>query len=122
MAHILVVDDDTLVRAALVRLVRTVGHQASGASNGLEGLDICRAILPDLVITDLHMPVMNGLELIQACRQRWPELPFLVITGGGAQGSGRLIEQIHRFGVQTVLDKPVPVIILVREIAELLAD
>ncbi len=82
MAKILVVDDSITMRQMLSFTLEKAGHEVLTADNGLEALDICDQGAPDLIITDLNMPKMNGLDLIRTLRSR-PHTgtkPILVLT------------------------------------------
>ncbi len=80
MAAILVVDDDgSCARYASAALTES-GHEVRCAANGVEALLLVEERLPDLVLSDLRMPEMDGLELLAHLRQGWPELPVLLIT------------------------------------------
>ena len=79
-ATILVVDDDPGAREYLALTLRRAGHVVRSAANGLEGLLSIEALTPDLVISDLRMPEIDGLGLLRQVAQRWPELPVVVLT------------------------------------------
>jgi two-component system response regulator MtrA len=66
MAKIVVADDDVDVRTLVMLKLESTGHDVTGVENGLEAVDRCRSERPDLVVLDLMMPGMNGLE---ACRE-----------------------------------------------------
>ena len=68
-AHVLVVDDNADMREYLVRLLRAAGHSVAAATDGTDARDALRSRLPDLVISDVMMPGMSGLELVAALRQ-----------------------------------------------------
>ena len=72
MARILVVDDDTAVRLLLRTVLERRGHAVVEAENGAEGLQCYRAAPTDLVITDIQMPVMDGLQMIKELRSAFP--------------------------------------------------
>jgi CheY-like chemotaxis protein len=103
--HILVIDDEEMVRAAIALIIRTRGWTVEEAKDGLEGLTKARRKVPDAIVCDLNMPVMDGFEVLQEIRQD-PDLkgtPFIVITGQTAHRSEqRAIEQ----GADAVLLKP----------------
>jgi CheY-like chemotaxis protein len=80
-ARILVVDDDEAVRDAVCDIVTMLGYTAEPASNACEALDRFRPGLYDLVVTDLAMPVMNGLQLARHLRAIEPTLPITIFTG-----------------------------------------
>jgi PAS domain S-box-containing protein len=79
---VLAVDDDGLVLTNTVAMLDDLGHAGIAASSGKEALDILRQRGPvDLVITDYAMPHMTGLQLVNAIKQEWPELPVIIATG-----------------------------------------
>ena len=80
MAYILVVDDDALLRKAIVMTIRSAGHGVAAASNGDEGLKMLRTDGADLVVTDLEMPY-GGLKAVSVLRAEFPRLPIIVISG-----------------------------------------
>src|SRR5258708_11704890 len=84
MAAVLVVDDDEGVRKLVVMVLEQHGYDVLWASNGLEGLMVYssyRANL-DLVVTDIDMPQMNGIELANRIHARDPSKKILLMTGG----------------------------------------
>ena len=79
---VLAVDDDGLVLTNTVAMLDDLGHDGIAASSGKEALDILRQRGSiDLVITDYAMPHMTGLQLVNAIKQEWPELPVIIATG-----------------------------------------
>jgi DNA-binding NtrC family response regulator len=83
MARILVIDDEDQIRKLLRAALEIEGHVVLEARQGDEGLQVLRATPPDLVITDLMMPDMDGLEVIMALRREAPELKVIAMSGGG---------------------------------------
>lgn len=82
-AKILVVDDDAAMRDLMtVRLTRA-GYSVDTADCARMGLDACVRSRPNLVITDLHMPDMDGLALLKELKSRWPLLQVIILTGHG---------------------------------------
>lgn len=86
MAKILLVDDDELVRRVLRTFLERGGHRVAEAGNGLEALDVFRAETPDLVLTDILMPRMNGLEMIVELRRAQPGVRVIAMTGSAHDG------------------------------------
>lgn len=82
MTRVLLVDDQQLLRRGLRLLLETVDdiEVAGEAGNGEEALALISSLDPQVVLTDVRMPVMDGLELLAACRERFPELPVIVLT------------------------------------------
>jgi signal transduction histidine kinase len=83
-ANILIVDDDVYVREVLIRVVQNMGHIPIGVDSGHEALlllDDPHGPLIDLMLTDIMMPNMNGVELLQRARELRPDVPVGIITG-----------------------------------------
>ena len=81
VARILVVDDDKAVRLLLRAVLERQGHSVVEAENGAEGLQCYRAAPTDLVITDIQMPVMDGLQMITELRGAFPTAKIIAISG-----------------------------------------
>jgi len=81
MASILVVDDDKPVRILIKDIVETRLHETIAVGSAKEALQLWRQKSFDLIITDLSMPEMNGLELIRALRTASSKVPVLLISG-----------------------------------------
>jgi CheY-like chemotaxis protein len=91
--RILLVDDDDLIRAAVPNMLRARGHHVATAPGGAEGLARLDAGPPvDLVILDLNMPGMNGIETHGLIRRRWRTLPILLATGHLDTRTSELLE------------------------------
>jgi DNA-binding NtrC family response regulator len=101
--RILVVDDQESMRDMLADLLDMMGHEARTASGGAEALDRLEAEPIDLVITDLNMPEMDGMELTKRIKSRSPELPVIVITGYGTFHTER---QVLASGADGYIPKP----------------
>ncbi len=106
--HILVIDNEVHIRSSIRLLLRSEGYEVSAAENGIVALEkildatICNSAF-DLLILDIQMPKMNGLELIDELRNRHIEIPVLIITGYGDRG---LLIELMRRGCNQYLDKP----------------
>jgi DNA-binding NtrC family response regulator len=100
---ILIVDDDELLRSFLSTILQEEGHRVEEAKNGREGLAKMIAGEYDLVITDLKMPVLSGLELLQEGKKQKPEARWIVIT---AFGSIENAVEAMRAGADDYLTKP----------------
>ena len=120
--HVLVVDDDAMVRAVLAGQLEEAGYQVAEASDGLAALaSLDAGGTVDVLVTDLSMPGMNGLVLIEEARRRRPGLPVMVLTGYADQATGLDVAALG--GRATVLlRKPVSGDDLARAVAALLAE
>ncbi|HEV8517936.1 MAG TPA: response regulator, partial [Burkholderiales bacterium] len=107
MATILVVDDRTVNRDFLATLLGYVGHGVLQASDGAEALAIVRAQRPDLVITDLMMPTMSGVEFAGRVRADATVAKTPIIFYTATYGVGEANSVAEQCGVSTVLVKPV---------------
>jgi CheY-like chemotaxis protein len=83
----LVVDDSMLIRHTVCRFLEARGFQVESATNGAEALEMLTRIRPDIIVTDLQMPKMNGQELLLALKARPETQAIPVIVLAGRQGS-----------------------------------
>ena len=104
--QVLLIDDDPEVRKVLSRMLRRAGHQAIEASNGLEGMARLRTSSVDLVLTDIMMPGMNGIEFIKMARQHYPSLKVVAMSGGGRINNTDYLQQAGEFGAIATIRKP----------------
>jgi DNA-binding NtrC family response regulator len=102
-SHVLVVDDEELYRRSLERILTRVGHEVLEARDATEALAIAAAQPVDLVLADVRMPGLNGLELVRQLHEMHPDLPCIVVTGFG--GPEQSIEAL-RAGAFWYLEKP----------------
>lgn len=106
MARILLIEDqDELRKAIRIQLVR-LGHTVIEADNGKSGLEQFRAEPIDLVITDIVMPVMEGIETIRCMRKAQPEVGIIAMSGGGGNPAGAYLRIAQRIGADQLLAKP----------------
>lgn len=112
---ILVVDDSLSNRKSMRLMLETMGYSVQTAVDGMDALELMNTLPVDLVLTDLEMPRMNGLEMAQAIRI-WPEmkhLPLVMITSRGTQKHRKLAAEA---GVDGYLTKPVQTEALQQEV------
>ena len=122
---ILLVEDDSLSRRAFAQILRAEGYQVAEAQNGVDALEILETgaeVLSqeafDLVIVDLVLPGLHGVNLIHQIRSRWPKMPIIVISGYLSDGSGRVIlEDFAEF-----IQKPIDPVILIAAVRRLLPE
>lgn len=80
-ATILFVDDDPCLREVMAMILSEEGYDVSTAADGLDALVLLRTNLPDLIISDLHMPRMSGIEFLSVVRRRFPSIPVIAVSG-----------------------------------------
>lgn len=105
MATILIVDDDATIRAVMIQALKPAGHQVFSAADGKEGMWHSRAVRPDLIITDLFMPIQEGLEMIKQLRTQYPHIAILAISGTSV-ASRAMLSVALELGATTTLEKP----------------
>ena len=104
---ILVVDDHPIMREVVCQILEDAGHQVRDAGDGQEALRKLSAARFDLVVTDIVMPEMDGIELIGEMRRRYPEVRVIAMSGGGERfplKDGLAIAR--RLGAGLTLNKP----------------
>ncbi len=102
MATILVVENDKNVRYAVVRYLELEGHQVAEATNGIEALAVLGKLAVDLLITDIDLPKMHGIELIRRIRQEESQVRVVIMTA--FDEALQVVE--HELGIVHVLRKP----------------
>jgi two-component system sensor kinase len=102
---IVVIDDEINVRETLVEILEASGHQVLAAENGNEGLDLGRSTNPDVVVCDVMMPGMSGLEVLQHFRadKDLSQIPFLFLS---AKTEGDFIRKAMNLGADDFITKP----------------
>ncbi len=102
-AQLLIVDDEVDIQELLQRRFRYAGHGVETASSGAEALEKLSQSRTDLVISDIMMPGMNGVELLRAIRHGYPMIRVIMITGQVSQSN---ILSCMRLGAETCVFKP----------------
>lgn len=100
---ILIVDDEPSIERLLAEKLRPQGFDCAGCHSGQEALHLLDRQKFDAILSDLHMPSMNGLELMRAVRERYPQLGFMMITGAD---DARVAIQAMKEGSDDYLLKP----------------
>ncbi len=100
---ILVVDDEPEVRKLMEHFLTDRGYQVRLAANGREGLDAIDSFAPDVVLLDMHMPEMDGLETLKQLALRAPSLPVIMVT---VNDDVQTTSQLLQFGAADYVPKP----------------
>lgn len=106
MAVILLVDDDDQFRDMVQALLERLGHVVEIARNGNEALARYRELRPGLVITDVIMPDMEGLETIRELRRISADVKIIAMSGGGRKSTSMYLKHAKEMGAAIVLAKP----------------
>lgn len=107
MSHIFVIEDDEFFSDMLVAMLQQDGHRVTAADDGIKALHLLQRVKPDLIITDILMPNMDGVELIMELSRKSSATPLIAMSGGRRSitaefnlGSARLL------GAKSTLAKP----------------
>ncbi len=103
MLTILVIDDERSILQSMEGILSDEGYQVFLADNGKEGLEICEKEMPDLVLLDIAMPGMDGMEVLKRLKESLPFIPVIIMTG---HGSIDLAVKAIKLGSYDFLEKP----------------
>ena len=106
MIRVLVIDDDPAIRRTIARMLAPPDYAVTLAEDGRVGVEHYRQRGCDVVITDMVMPVKEGIETILELRTIAPTLPILAISVGEESGIADLLKLSHRLGATEILSKP----------------
>ncbi len=102
-ASILVIDDEEVMRNALTDILKIGNHQVKTAADGMKGLEMLRREHFDMVISDLSMPGITGLEVLKQVKKEKPGMPAILITGWGLEMDP---DEMNAAGIDKVIRKP----------------
>jgi two-component system response regulator (stage 0 sporulation protein F) len=104
MATILIIDDEESVRALLRSVLEAAGYEVTEAANGRQGLERYRQRPTDLVIVDMLMPVMNGLDMLLDLTREFLHAKVIAISGAG--GEQNVLDVAKLLGARQTFQKP----------------
>ena len=119
MARILVVEDNALNIKLFCDLLAAHGHEPEAVTDSRVALERAQAVRPDLIITDIQLPHITGLELIQQFRgdDQLVDVPIMAVTAYAGTGDE---ERVRDAGAQAYVSKPISVVRFVEEVTALL--
>ena len=119
MAKILIVEDNALNIKLFCDLLEAHGHEPEAVTDSRNALDAARGFSPDLVITDIQLPHVSGLDLIRLIRkdEQLAGVPIMAVTAYSARGDE---ERIRAAGAQAYVSKPISVVKFAQTVEELL--
>ncbi len=100
---ILVIDDEEIIRTSCVRILKPEGYRVGTAKSGTEGLQILDSSSFDLVLTDLQMPDIDGIEVLLRIKEKWPDTEVIIMTG---YGTVQTAVRAMKIGVFDYIEKP----------------
>jgi len=106
MSKILIVDDDPAILRTLRRVLEIEGHTVSEAPDGKSALRYFAGDPADLVMSDIYMPDMDGIEFLIRVREAFPEAKILAMSGGGHMTKEKVLGAASMLGAVAVLEKP----------------
>ena len=106
MAHILVADDQEKIRNMLKSLFEQFGHTVTVATNGKEAIQFYGENPADIIVTDILMPDMEGIETIRALRRIKSDVKIIAMSGGGTVGPDEYLHMAELFGAKRTIQKP----------------
>lgn len=118
---VLLVEDEAPLRDLLAGVLRAAGFVVKTAEHGVVALNALAQSGADLIVTDLCMPDLDGMELVMQLRRKASATPVIVISGGGVSNTGDMLRAARLLGARRTLEKPFPLQELVRAAREILA-
>ena len=129
MNDVLIIDDEEDIRDALRRVLERAGYRVRAAGDGADGLTQMQQRAADIIITDIIMPELNGVETIAAMRERFPGARIIAISGGGnydasdyqpnAITTSAYLAAANKAGAHTILTKPFDSADLLKAVSDL---
>jgi len=120
--RVLVIDDDQDFRHLALTWFRSCGIEAEGAANGAEGLALQRARPAAVVVTDIFMPEMEGIETIHGLRRQFPDLKIIAMSGRDPRMKFDVFQVARELGAARTFKKPFRFEELVAAVRELETD
>ena len=104
MATILIIDDEEIIRVLLRSALEEAGYEVTEAANGREGLELYRHRQTDLVITDILMPELNGLDMLLELTREFLDAKVIAISGAGEEKN--VVDVAKLLGARQTFQKP----------------
>ncbi len=104
--RILLIDDEQMVRKIVRKMLERSGHDITEAENGRLGLEQLKTGTFELVITDIIMPEMEGVETLMMVREQYPDIKVIAMSGGGRTGNIDFLSTAEKLGASAILHKP----------------
>ena len=107
MSHILVIEDDEFFRDTLVQMLQKEGHKVTASHDGAKALELLERTKPDLILTDILMPNMDGMEFIMELSRQSNNTPVIAMSGGRRSITSAFnLESARLMGVKVTLTTP----------------
>ncbi len=106
MARLLIIDDDPNILRSVTEILKGEGHEVREAGDGKSALELIADGSPDLILSDMYMPEMDGIELLIRLKADHPGTPMVAMSGGGYMAKEELLRNASMLGAVAVLEKP----------------
>jgi two-component system chemotaxis response regulator CheY len=104
--RVLLIDDEPMVRKIVRKMLERAGHAVVDVENGRTGLDQLERAAFDLIVTDIIMPDVEGIEVLMTVRERHPSIAVVAMSGGGRVGNVDFLDVARKLGAAATLEKP----------------
>ncbi len=122
MKSVLVVDDEPGMREMVKQLLLNEGYHVLEASNGKHAMEFLKNETPELVITDIIMEEMDGVEIILEIRENYPDVKIIAMSGGNKISSEDYLESASELGADRIFTKPFALSDMLNAIKELIGE
>jgi len=122
VARILLIEDEEISRVTLARILEAAGHTVVAAEDGVKGMALYRQRPTDLIITDIMMPMKDGMHVINELKRDFPEAKIIAVSGSDREERREFFFDVSRIlGAKRTFQKPIDIPELLAAIGELLA-
>lgn len=104
--NVLLIDDEPMVRKIVRKMLERAGHHVVDVENGREGLVQLEQHACELILTDIIMPEVEGIEVLTTVKAKYPQSRVIAMSGGGRTGNIDFLEIASKFGASATLHKP----------------
>lgn len=122
MKSVLIVDDEPGMREMVKQLLLNEGYHVLEASNGKHAMEFLKNESPELVITDIIMEKMDGVEIILEIRENYPDIKIIAMSGGSKISSEDYLESASDLGADRIFNKPFALSDMLNAIKELIEE
>ena len=122
MKSVLIVDDEPGMREMVKQLLLNEGYHVLEASNGKHAMEFLKNESPELVITDIIMEEMDGVEIILEIRENYPDIKIIAMSGGSKISSEDYLESTSDLGADRIFNKPFALSDMLNAIKELIEE
>lgn len=120
--RILVIDDDRFVRLLIAKALESAGYEVTSSGDGADGIRLYSEKAFDLVITDIMMPGINGVQVVQKLKQKDPGARIITISSGSAEEKSDLLRMTTILGAVKAIHKPIDSDKLLESVRDALQD